>query len=206
MQDRVIAEARACSSAPCRGFIRLAKAVRLHRARRLGFCKQAVSGTETVLGTIHFTKICATGRATSRNPKMHRLAHVSSHVFYAAEKRGYGIQSDAGTVAAFDSAINLGCLHPGNHACETCSSGSGLVLGVFTRREWSVTIVVYRCCSVRDSTPKGTQKRARKRALLGPQWFHRNQCNSFGMNGGDDETRTRDLCRDSAAGLGFTTT
>jgi len=25
-------------------------------------------------------------------------------------------------------------------------------------------------------------------------------------NGGDDETRTRDLCRDSAAGLGFTTT
>jgi hypothetical protein len=25
-------------------------------------------------------------------------------------------------------------------------------------------------------------------------------------NGGDDETRTRDLCRDSAAGIGFTTT
>ncbi len=24
--------------------------------------------------------------------------------------------------------------------------------------------------------------------------------NSFGMNGGDDETRTRDLCRDSATG------
>jgi hypothetical protein len=26
----------------------------------------------------------------------------------------------------------------------------------------------------------------------------RNQCNSFGRNGGDDETRTRDLCRDRA--------
>jgi hypothetical protein len=25
-------------------------------------------------------------------------------------------------------------------------------------------------------------------------------------NAGDDETRTRDLCRDSAAGIGFTTT
>src|SRR4029077_3155005 len=112
-----------------------------------GFCEQAVSGTETVLGTIHFTKICSTGRATSRNPKMHRLAHVSSHVFDAAEKRGYGIQSDAGTVAVFDSAINLGCVYPGNHSCETCSSGSGLVLGFFTRREWSVTIVVRRCCS-----------------------------------------------------------
>jgi hypothetical protein len=28
----------------------------------------------------------------------------------------------------------------------------------------------------------------------------------FGKNGGDDETRTRDLCRDSVAWLGFTTT
>jgi hypothetical protein len=28
----------------------------------------------------------------------------------------------------------------------------------------------------------------------------------FRMNGGDDETRTRDLCRDSAALNGFTTT
>jgi hypothetical protein len=111
-----------------------------------------VSGTETVLGTIHFTRIRSTGRATSRNPKIHRLAHVSSHVFDAAEKRGYGIQSDAGTVVVFKSAINLGCLHPGDHSCETCSSGSGLVLGVFTRREWSVTIVIRRCCSVREST------------------------------------------------------
>jgi len=30
--------------------------------------------------------------------------------------------------------------------------------------------------------------------------------NSFEKNGGDDETRTRDLCRDSGAGIGFTTT
>ena len=44
---------------------------------------------------------------------------------------------------------------------------------------------------------KGTQKRARKRALLGPQWFQGNPHNSFGMNGGDDGTRTRGLCRDS---------
>ena len=50
--------------------------------------------------------------------------------------------------------------------------------------------------------PKGTQKRARKRALLGPRWFRRNQCNSFVS----DETRTRDLCRDSGPLIGFTTT
>ncbi len=30
--------------------------------------------------------------------------------------------------------------------------------------------------------------------------------NSFGMNGGDDGTRTRGLCRDSVAWIGFTTT
>jgi hypothetical protein len=40
------------------------------------------------------------------------------------------------------------------------------------------------------------QKRAPERALLHPRWFKRNQPKSFGMNGGDDETRTRDLCRD----------
>jgi hypothetical protein len=72
---------------------------------------------------------------------MHRLAHVSSHVFDAAEKRGYRVQSHAGTVAAFNSAIHVGCLHRGNHAGQTCSSGSGLVVGVFVRNEWNVTFV-----------------------------------------------------------------
>ena len=78
---------------------------------------------------------------------MRRMAYVPSHVFDAAEKRGYGIQSDAGTVATFDSAINLGCVYPGNHACETCSSGSGLVAGVFVRSERNVTTVCtgWRC-------------------------------------------------------------
>ena len=126
--------------------------MRLHQARRLGFCQQAPPRAEAILGTGDPAQISSTGCATTRNPEMHRLAHVSSHVFDAFEKRGYGIQSHAGTLAAFDSAINLECVHPGNHACETCSSGSGLVLGVFKRREWSVTIVVWRCCSVRAST------------------------------------------------------
>ena len=35
-----------------------------------------------------------------------------------------------------------------------------------------------------------------KRVLLHPHWFQLVRYNSFGMNGGDDETRTRDLCRD----------
>ena len=72
---------------------------------------------------------------------MHRVAHVSSYVFDSAEKRGYGIQGDARAVAAFLSAIHIGYLHPGNHARQTCSSGSRLVVGVFVRNEWNVTIV-----------------------------------------------------------------
>ena len=72
---------------------------------------------------------------------MHRVAHVSSYVFDSAEKRGNGIQGDARAVAAFLSAVHIGYLHPGNHAGQTCSSGSRLVVGVFVRNEWNVTIV-----------------------------------------------------------------
>jgi hypothetical protein len=36
-----------------------------------------------------------------------------------------------------------------------------------------------------------------------PRWFQLNQPNFFGKNGGDDETRTRDLCRDSARFFGI---
>ena len=48
-------------------------------------------------------------------------------------------------------------------------------------------------------------KRVQKCTLLHPRWFHRRRRNSFGMNGGDDETRTRDLCRDRHLDLEFQT-
>ena len=37
-------------------------------------------------------------------------------------------------------------------------------------------------------------------AFLRPQWFGRNRYKFFGKYGGDDETRTRDLCRDRDRG------
>src|ERR1700730_4591855 len=114
----------------------------LHQARRLGFCQQAPPRAEAILGTGDPAQISSTCCAMTRNPEMHRLAHVSSHVFDAFEKRGYGIQSHAGTLAAFNSAINLRCVYPGNHASQTRSSGSGLVLDVFAGSEWNVAIVV----------------------------------------------------------------
>ena len=58
------------------------------------------------------------------------LAHVPSHIFDFVENRGYRVQSHAGTVATFNAAIHVRCLHAGNHAGQTCSPGSRLVTGV----------------------------------------------------------------------------
>src|SRR5712692_3202632 len=60
-------------------------------ARRLGLCQQAAPRAEAILGTGDPAQISSTGCATTRNPEMHRLAHVPSHLFDAAEERGYGI-------------------------------------------------------------------------------------------------------------------
>jgi len=73
----------------------------LHQANDWVFCQQAPPRAEAILGTSDPAQISLTGCATTRNPEMHRLAHVSSHVFDAFEKCGYGIQSHAGTLAAF---------------------------------------------------------------------------------------------------------
>ena len=83
---------------------------------------------------------------------------------------------------------------------KTCSSGSGLVVGVFVRSEGNVTTVWLQREDHRGrelTGQKGTQKRAQKRALLGPRWFRHNSRKWFRKNGGDDGTRTRGLCRDS---------
>ena len=53
--------------------------------------------------------------------EMRRLAHVSSHVFDAAEKRGYRVQSHAGTVAALDSTtldVYTQAITPAKHAAQ----------------------------------------------------------------------------------------
>src|SRR5580658_10195132 len=45
-------------------------------------------------------------------------------------------------------------------------------------------------------TNKKDTKGAQICVLLHPPWFPPNNPKSFGMNGGDDGARTRDLCRD----------
>src|ERR1700687_1955694 len=50
----------------------------LHQARRLGLCQQAPPRAKAILGTSDPAQISSTGCATTRNPEMHRLAHVST--------------------------------------------------------------------------------------------------------------------------------
>jgi hypothetical protein len=49
-----------------------------------------------------------------------------------------------------------------------------------------------------SQTEKG-HKKGSNRALFAPAMVSTKPANSFGKNGGDDGTRTRDLCRDRAA-------
>jgi hypothetical protein len=74
------------------------------------------------------------------------------------------------------------------------SASSRRVAGLFFRCEWRTG---NSCYLARQK--KGT-KRARNAPFSRPRWFPQTPPNSFEINGGDDETRSRDLCRDSDQG------
>jgi len=67
------------------------------------------------------------------------MAHISSHVFDALEKRGYRVQSHAGAVTAFNSSIDFGRLYPGGHPCEACRASGGGVAGLFFQCQRRIT-------------------------------------------------------------------
>jgi integrase len=77
VQDRIIAEAGTHPSTRCRCAFGVAKTINVHKARRLGFCKQTAPRTVSILGTSDFKKICSTNCGEGRNPEMYWLAHVS---------------------------------------------------------------------------------------------------------------------------------
>ena len=88
VQDRIIAKARANASDSRGRSDAVEKTLHLHQARGLGFCKQALSGPKTVLGTGDLAQIHTSGGATSRNSEAIRMAYVSSHLLDPAAKRG----------------------------------------------------------------------------------------------------------------------
>ena len=128
------------------------------------------------------------------------MAHIPAHILNPVAKCGDRVQGDAGAASPFVVALDIGCLHPGSYSGEACSASSRRVAGLFFQCEWRTGN-----CRYLATQKKGT-KRARNAPFLCPRWFRQNSPNSFGKNGGDDETRTRDLCRDRAGPIGFTTT
>jgi integrase len=123
----------------------------------------------------------------------HTFRHTYSTLLRSV---GTEFKGDAGTASTFVVALNVGCLHAGGYSGEACSASGRRVAGLFFRCERRITL----CRTGNDShiatQEKGT-KRARNAPFSGPRRFLQNPPNSFGKNGGDDETRTRDLCRDS---------
>src|ERR1700674_5018519 len=88
-------------------FLAVARTMRLHEAGRLGFCQQALQGTEAILGTGNSAQLCSAGCPKGWNPKAHRMAYLPSHLFDSAAERRNRVQGDAGAVAAFLLALNL---------------------------------------------------------------------------------------------------
>jgi hypothetical protein len=91
--------------------------------------------------------------------------------------------------------LNVGRLHAGGYPSEACSASSSRVASLFLRCEWWMILCRTGKRCYLATQKKGT-RRARSAPFLRPRWFQRTPPNSFGKNGGDDETRTRDLCRD----------
>src|SRR5260370_4317554 len=139
VQDRIIAEACPFSPASRRRSFSVARTMRLHEAGRLGFCQQALQGTEAILGTGNSAQVCSAGCPTGWNPKAHRMAYLPSYLFDSAAERWNRVQADAGVVAAFLLALNLGYLHAGNLARKARRASGCAVSGVFFRNERHVT-------------------------------------------------------------------
>src|SRR5208337_4283840 len=133
VQDRSIAKARANASDSRGRSDAVEKTLCLHQARGLGFCKQALSGPKTVLGSGDLAQIHTSRSATSRNPEAIRMAYVPAQLLDPAAKRGDRVQGDAGVAAAFFVPLNAGRLHAGSNAREARSAGGRDVAGLYFR-------------------------------------------------------------------------
>jgi hypothetical protein len=128
----------------------------------------------------------ATIRATcsegGEDPKAGWVPHLPSHVHNFADSEQRGGEGGTGAPTSCEQSYHAGSLRSGGYAeqkagtKQTCSDGA---------------------------------QQGRSTGLTGPNWTMIEIANSLQVlerNGGDDETRTRDLCRDSVAWIGFTTT
>jgi hypothetical protein len=128
----------------------------------------------------------ATIRATcsegGEDPKAGWVPHLPAHVHNFADSEQRGGEGGTGAPTSCEQSYHAGSLRSGGYAeqkagtKQTCSDGA---------------------------------QQGRSTGLTGPNWTMieiANSLQALEKNGGDDETRTRDLCRDSPARIGFTTT
>ena len=100
-------------------------------------------------------------------------AHVQAYVLDSPAECRNRIQSRAGTGAAFSSAIHVGvytqAITPAKHAAQAPCCHWFFQRELMEPRSHLQMLTLQRDENLRRA--KRTQKRARKRALLGPRWF-----------------------------------
>jgi hypothetical protein len=111
--------------------------MRLHEAGRLGFCQtEAIDWGQAIL-----RKYVRPVAQEVGIQKAHPVAYLPSHLFDSAAERRDTVQGDAGAVAAFPLAINLGYQHADNLAAKHLRK----------RRCW-------RWCSLPKRTPRHSER------------------------------------------------
>src|SRR5208282_1910687 len=125
------------------------------------------------------------GCAKAGHHKANRLAYFSTHLFDSASIDGCRVEDHARTAAPFDNSCDSRHLHAGRYNGKAqCAGGSGRALvprknaGNLSSAWTDSVSCTYLCLFV------PTRKWSTSRKFLR-------------MNGGDDGTRTRGLCRDS---------
>src|SRR5712671_2284412 len=150
--------------------------------RELGIRESGQSGPLALLGSGDHAAPYPSGCANTRHHEANRLAYFSSHLFDTASIDWRRAEDHARAAASLDNSRDARYLHAGSdNGKAQCAGGRG-----------------------RASVPR---KNARNASSA---WLNTITCTYFvptrkrsifdkflRKNGGDDETRTRDLCRDS---------
>src|ERR1019366_4341815 len=142
---------------------------------RLGVCLADDERQTTALTRDPLAAIRATCSEGFEDPKAGWVPHLPSHVYNSADSEQRGSEGATGAPTSCEQSHYAGSLRSGGYAeqaagtKQTCSDGA---------------------------------QQGRSTGLTGPNWTMTQIANSLQVlerNGGDDETRTRDLCRDRAA-------
>jgi len=150
--------------------------------KRLGFCFAHKEGKATALARHSLATIWETGGQGGGDQEARRVSHLPAHIHNLTDSEQRGRKGSARASAPCQQSGHARFVRSGWNAGEAGSS--------------------------KQTSAAGTQQR-RGTGLTGPNWTMSKIADSLQVlerNGGDDGTRTRGLCRDSDAGIGFTTT